>query len=176
MATVTTTFSQLSPNVKAVHTGVVAIGSHLSAAATLCPSGRLKMCQVPHGATLLDFWLRVQNAADDDQQTFQIGTSATRSGIMAVTTLSATFSASGCVDLQATMSDRRGVVRAPGGTMLGTGAASDLMPVAISISDDAQPRSVWVIGTLGAGVSASAFFTFMLFYTMDGMIGRTTIR
>ena len=182
MATATVTFSQFLPNIGLVHTGVNVCGGHLSRSVTLSPSGRLKMCVLPNQATIVDFWLRTQNAADDDQQTWQIGTSATRSGIMSVTTVTQTYSFSASISLdtltlQIVGDANHGTIRAPGGTRGDiTGALTDLLPVKISLSDDAQPLNVWVIGTLGAGVSASAFFTFLMFYTNNGMAGRTTIR
>jgi hypothetical protein len=182
MATATVTFSQFKPNVNAVHTGINWTGGHLSRSVTLSPSGRLKMCRVPDQAVLTDFWLRTQNAADDNQQTWQIGTSATRSGIMSITTVTQTYSFSASISLdtltlQIIGDSNNGTIRAPGGTRNDiTGALTDLMPVKISLSDDAEPQSVWVIGTIGGGISASAFFTFMLFYSNDGGAGRTTIR
>ena len=179
MATATNTFSQFSPVLKAVHTGLGATGGHLSVAATISPSSRLKMVELPHNATITDFWLRIQCAADDDQQNFQMGTSATRSGIMAITTLTATFTFSASISLDVlTLNLHRtpNQIQAPGGTRGAVDGTTDLMPVHISISDDVSPRRLWIIGTLGAGVSASAFMTLMMVYTMDGMRGRTTIR
>lgn len=183
MATATVTFSQLqSAPAPLVHTGVNVAACHLSRSVTLSPSGRLKMLQLPNQSVIVDFWLRTQNAADDDQQTWQLGTSATRSGIMSVTTVTQTysFSASNCIDvltLQIIGDANNGVIRAPGGTRKDvTGVLTDLMPVKISISDDAIPQNIWVIGTLGGGISVSAFFTMVMFYTNNGMAGRTTIR
>lgn len=179
MATATNTFSQFTPVLKAVHTGINAAGGHLSVAVTLSPSGRLKMVEMPHNATIVDFWLRIQGAADDDQQNFQMGTSATRSGIMAITTLTATYTFSASISLDVvTLNLHRtpNQIQAPGGTRGAVDGTTDLMPVHISLSDDVSPRKVWIIGTLGAGVSASAFITAMFMYTMDGMKGRTTIR
>ena len=86
MATATVTFSALQPNpIPMCHTGLNVAACHLSRSVTLSPSGRLKMLQMPNQTVICDFWLRTQNAADDDQQTWQLGTSATRSGIMSVT-------------------------------------------------------------------------------------------
>lgn len=170
MATATTTFSQLSPNLKAVHTGINVAGGHLSASATLSPSGVLNMVKVPNGATIVDFWLKVVSGGVDNN--IQIGTSQTPSGIMSITTLTATFTATHANYISTT-------IRAPGGTGSQSGLSAntdDFLPIRISLSDDAQPSSVWVQARIGADVSASAFFTFMLFYTMDGLAGRTTIR
>lgn len=181
MASATVTFSQFSANLKAVHVGVVATGGHFSASATICPSSVLNMCELPNGATIVDFYLRIQNAADDDQQTVQIGTSNAPSGIMSVTTVTQTYSFSASISLDTLTlvivgDANHGTIRAPGGTRGATGATTDLMPVRISLSDDVSPARVWVQGRLGGGVSVSAFFTFMLFYTMDGLAGRTTTR
>lgn len=176
MATATVSYSQLSPNVKAVHTGIVCVGGAASTSTTWSPSSIHKICQVPHGATIVDFWGKI--ATGGAGQSLQLGTSQTRSGIMAVMTICMTFSFSASISLDTLTlviegpNDQKSY-RAPGGTR---GGVENLMPVRISLSDDAQPQSIWVLGTLGAGVSASAFHTFMMFYTMDGLAGRTTIR
>lgn len=169
MASVTSTFSQLQAATKAVHTGIVAVGGALSLSTTISACGVLNMVQVPNKATLLDWWIKIYTGGA--AQTLKIGTSQTHSGIMAVTSLSQTFSTS--VSNQLILPTpygifNQGFLRAPG--------AGDLMPVRISISDDAQPSSVWVQGRLGAAISTSAYFTFVLFYTMDGLLGHTTIR
>lgn len=169
MASVTTTFSVFGPGPKAVHTGVIVAGGHHSASATISASGVLRMVQVPDQATLVDFWLKVATGGAD--QTFEIGTSNTPSGIMAITTLTSTYSLS--VGTAEEINIINNTLRAPGGT---TGGTSDLMPVHVSLSDSVEPQSVWIQGRLTADASASAFFTFCLFYTMDGMPGRTNIR
>lgn len=178
MASVSLSFSQLVPQVKAVHTGIIAAGGALSTSAgltTICPSTVLNFCQVPNRATLLDFWIRIQTGGAS--QTLQIGTSQTPSGIMSVTTLSQTYSISTQSAAPAPYGVfNQGYIRAPGGTTGAVTGVTDLMPVRISISDDVSPASVWLQGRVGAGCSASAFFTFMVFYTMDGLTGHTTIR
>lgn len=176
MASATLTFSQFSENLKAVHTGMIFAGGALSRSATVCASSVLNMVKVPDGATLLDFWARIHTGGAS--QTFEIGTSQTPSGIMAVTTLSVTFCYSATAEnLVLSPTDYgvmgQGWIRCPGGTR---GSAFDLMPTRISLSDDVQPASVWIQGRVGADCSDSAFFTFCLFYTMDGTIGHTTIR
>jgi hypothetical protein len=176
MASATLTFSQFSPGVKKVHTGIIANGGHLSVATTVCPSTVLAMCQVASGTTLLDYWLRIQTGGAS--QTFQMGTSATPSGILSVLTLSQTYSISTQAAAPAQYGIfNQGVIRGGGGTSGDiTGALTNLMPTKISLSDDVQPSSVYIQGKVGAGCSASAFFTAMFFYTNDGMAGRTTIR
>ena len=180
MASATITFSEFRPNVNVVHTGVNVTGGSLSTSAaltTICPSTVMHMCRVPSGATLLDFWLRIQTGGAS--QTVQIGTSGSPSGIMSITTLSQTYSVSASSQLVVPSPYGvfdQGWLRAPGGTRAATGATTNLMPVHISLSDDVQPRTVWVQGNLGAGVSASAFFTFLLYFTTDGLPGHTTIR
>lgn len=180
MATATVTFSSFrGNNVVANHTGVQVTGGHLSRSVTLSPSGRLKMWLMPHGANIVDYWVRIQNAADDDQQSFQMGTSATRSGILSNTTLTATYTFSASISLDVVtlnLNPVPNVIHGPSGTRGLATDVNDLLPVRISLSDDVQPRTVWVIGTLGAGISASAYLTALMFYTMDGMAGRTTIR
>ena len=181
MASASITYSQFSANVKAVHTGVLCTGGHLSRSVTICPSTVHNMCQVPNNCTLVDFWMRIQHAADDDQATFQIGTSQTPSGIMSITTITQTYSFSASISLDILTlnivgDSNHGTIRAPGGTRGDiTGVLTDLMPVRISLSDDVAPSNVWIQGR-GAAWSATGFLTFMLFYTMDGLTGRTTIR
>lgn len=179
MATVSFTFSQLHGNsgvpAPLVHTGVNVTGSALSLAVNTSASSVFRLLTVPNGTTLVDFWLRAQTGGAD--QTYQIGTSQTRSGIMSVTTACQTFS----ISTQAAGPSARGVFnqgwyRAPGGTQGATGATADLMPVRISASDDTIPASVDLFLTCGVAISSSAYFTFMLFYTNNGMKGHTTIR
>ncbi len=175
MASATLTFSQFSPGAKYAHTGVVANGGHLTVCTTVCPSTVLAIVKVPNKSTIIDFWGRVQTGGAD--QTMQIGTSATRSGIMSVLTLSQTFS----ISTQAAGPTgygifNQGVFRGGGGTAgLATGV-TNLLPMKISLSDDVTPSNVTIQATMGVGCSASAFFTFMFLYVCDGMAGRTTNR
>lgn len=166
MATLSFTLSQFAPNVKATHTGITTAGGAASISATISPSSIIHFCQVPNGATLVDFWVKFGGQAIDTQ-TMQIGTSQTPSGIMAATTLSLTFCASASAPTILGIHNQSWL-RAPGG--------SDLLPVRISLSDDAQPSSIWVQGRLSKTVSGSFYITFLLFYTMDGLIGHTSIR
>lgn len=176
MATVTRTFSQFTSNIKATHTGICVVGGALSLSVTFSPSGIMNMVQVPNHATLVDFYLRIQQGGA--AQVVRIGTSATNSGIMSKTTLSQTisFSASISLDTLQYNVNNPGYIRAPGGTQGVADGTTDLMPVRISLSDDAAPASVWIQGRLATAISASGFFTFVLFYTMDGLPGHTTIR
>lgn len=177
MASATLTFSQFSPGAKKVHTGMIANGGHLSVATTVCPSTVLQIVAMPHGATICDYWARIQSGGTT--QTFQMGTSATRSAILSLLTLSQTYSTS--LSGQAIVPTpygifNQGVFRGAGGTSGAVlGATTDLLPVQISLSDDATPQHVYILGT-GTDVSASAFFTIMFFYTCDGMKGTKTIR
>ncbi len=175
MATVTA--SQLSSDAKAVHTGVNVTGSALSIAGTLAASSVILLSKVPNGATLVDWILRFESASVSTQ-TIELGTSATPSGIMTVTTLSHTLSVTSSSGAAVTPTDygvfNQGWIRSPGGTSgLQT---NDLMPVRISLSDDVQPSSVWIQARTGQDICNSAFFVWTLFYTMDGMRGHTTIR
>ena len=167
----TFTASQLSSNVKAVHTGVIVTASALSLTVTGTASSVLLLSRVPNGATLVDFIMRFQSGGL--QQTLKFGTSASPSGIMALTTLTITYSESGNVFADYGIGGQ-GWVRSPGG--LRNGTANDLMPVHISLSDSLDVPWVWVQATVGVAISASAFFSWTLFYTMDGMRGHTTIR
>lgn len=181
MASATLTFSQFSPGVKYNHVGNLSNGGHLSVSTTVCPSTVLSIVRVPNFCTLLDFWARVATNNLNGDQTMQIGTSFTRSAIMSVTTLCQSFSVS--VSNQLVLPTpyglfNQGVFRGGGGTTGVATAATNLMPVKISLSDDANPSPSWTAlqATMGVGASASAFFTFMFTYTCDGMAGRTTIR
>jgi hypothetical protein len=163
----TFTASLLNGNVvKAHHEGVIAVASNTTLAATATASSILLLARVPHGATLLDYWVKLFTGGV--AQTLKLGTSATPSGILALTSLSQTYSIS-----------TQNIAPTPYGIfnqgMLRHGAG-DLLPARISLSDDVVQRWVWVQGTLGVAISASAFCTFMLFYTMDGMLGRATLR
>lgn len=167
MATLSITLSQLSPNVKAVHTGVVAVAAAQTLQAASSASSVFKLCQVPNGATLVDWWLSI--GGSQAGQVLKLGTSQTPSGIMAATSLSLTLS----ISTQAAAPSQRGVfnqgyLRAPG--------AGDRMPVRVSLSDDAQPSNIWVHAKAAAAITVSMAFSFCLFYTMDGMAGRTTVR
>lgn len=184
MATATVSFSQFAPGVKQVHTGIMCNGAAMTIAAsggqatTFCASSIGKMLPLPHGATIVDFWAKCAFGGANTNVKF--GTSNTDSGIMAPYTMSMTFSLSASVSLDLLVltpvpfgDNDRGTIRAPGGTR---GGAQDLMPVRISLSDDANPRFVWLQTKLSAAQSDSAFMTVMFFYTMDGMLGHTTIR
>lgn len=163
----TLTASLLNANVKAVHTGIIAVGAAITASATLTASSVILLNFVPDGATLVDWWLRyTDNAAT---QSVELGTSFSPSGIAAQFSLTITFSTSdsivqpGMIGMQ-----NQFAYRAP----IGGG----LMPVRISISDDVQPQQVRLQLTTRLAISASCALLWMLFYTMDGLDGHTTIR
>ncbi len=162
------TASLLSANIKAVHTGIVAVGGATSNSATTTASSVVLLSKVPHGATLVDWWFRFQSGAADAGA--EIGTSNSPSGIMAMTTLSLTLSHSGTIIAGTPIGGtfNRNYYRAPMG--------GDLMPVRISLSDDVQPAEVWVKMTFRTALSESMALTWMLFYTTDGLKGHTTIR
>jgi hypothetical protein len=169
----TFTASQFSSNVKAVHTGIVSVGAALSLTETAAAASVILLNKVPHGATLVDFWIRFY-AQGADAQTLEIGTSDSPSGIMQITSMSQTFTESATDVANIYGVFNQGWLRAPGGTTGGTGG--DLMPVRISLSDDLQPAEVWIQLRIGVAISASMYLTWCLFYTMDGMGGHTTIR
>lgn len=176
MATVTRTCSMFSPVPKNVHNGIICNGSALSLAVSFSASGRLKMLQVPNRCTIVDFWVRLQTTETAAVNTFKIGTSASRSGIMSITTITNTYSLSTQVTALVLGDANDGVIHAPGGTRAGTGAATDLMPVRISYTaTDIADIPVWIFGK-SSKWSTSAFFTCMFFYTMDGMAGHTELK
>jgi hypothetical protein len=161
----TFTASLLNANVKATHTGIIAVGAAASISATGTASSVVLLNFVPNGATLVDWWFRYQSGAAT--QSIEIGTSATPSGIMAMTSLTLTLSHSGSIQLIGGTFGRS-YYRAPMG--------GDLMPVRISLSDNAQPATTRIQMVLRAAISASMVLSWMLFYTMDGLTGHTTIR
>lgn len=170
MATLSFTMSQLAPNIKATHTGSCVVGGAITISPTFCVCSILHCVQLPNGATITDFWLKALTGASDTQ-IIRMGTSQTPSGIMAKTTLTRTFSLS-TQNITAPAAGggvyAQNWLRAPG--------AGDLFPVRISLSDDAQPANIWMQLRVAAGCSASAVFTLLLWYTMDGLIGHTNIR
>ncbi len=169
MATLTFTLSQFAANVKAHHTGSAVVGGAISVSATICPSSIIYMVRVPSGATITDYWLKIATGGGGPQ-TFQMGTSFSPSGLMSVTTLTHTFSLSTQNITAPAAGDAnyaQNWLRAPG--------AGDLMPLRISLSDDAQPSYHWIRGNVGAGCSASAYLTLMLWYTVDGLLGHTEL-
>jgi len=161
----TFTASLLNANVKATHTGIIPVGAHVSVSATGTASSVVLLNFVPSGATLVDWWYRYQSGAAE--QSIEIGTSASPSGIQAMTSLSLTLSHSGSIQVIAGTFGRS-YYRAPMG--------GDLMPVRISLSDDVQPATARIQMVLRTAISASLVLTWMLFYTMDGLAGRSTIR
>jgi len=164
----TYTASLLESNVKAVHTGVIAVGAHSNPSLTGTAGSIILLNTVPHGATLLDWWAHISTGAAT-AQTIKLGTSNTPSGIASLFSLTQTFSLSaGTAEVVLVA----GIFNAQNYRA----GMDDLMPVKISLSDDVQPSSVQLRATIGAAISASALFTWTLFYTMDGLAGHTTIR
>lgn len=154
MATLTATL-QYATTPKAVHTGVLHTGARAQTGSTLTASSVILLCDLPDGATVLDWWAFIDGAGAN--QVVQIGTSNTPSGIASAFSLSGVTA--GAVGA--------GGFRAPFG---------DLLPVRISLSDDVEPAQVNVQAKLGAAISASIVLNFNLFYTMDGTPGANTIR
>ena len=163
----TWTASLLQSGIKAVHTGIQAVGSTLTLCETGTASSVIILNSVPQGATLVDWWLRLRTGAAD--QGFELGTSASPSGIAAMVTMSQTISMSGlATEVVLAGLSSQFYYRAPHG--------GDLMPVRISLSDDARPLTTPLWLRLRTAISASLQMSWMLFYTMDGMQGHTTIR
>ena len=167
MATASITLSQFSSNVKSVHVGVVFAGGHASSTQTWSASGVLLLTKVPNGATIVDWWAKFGASNVATGNILKIGTSASPSGILSATTLSATYSASSQTVTPTEYGIRnQGWFRAPG--------PGNTLPARISLSDDVQPAEVWITAKLS--VSMSGYFTFGLFYTNDGTTGRGTLR
>lgn len=151
----TFTASLHTPNVKAPHTGIQIASGHVTTADTGTAGSKFLMCKVPNGAVIVDYYLYGDDAADASQ-TYKIGTSASPSGIMAV------WSNTGVASLR----------------FGGASGGGDKLPVKISLSDDnaAVQEGVWIAITAAVAISESADYTLMVWYTMDGTKGRTTIR
>ncbi len=162
----TFTASQLRPNLAAPHTGIQVTGGSLTLSATATASSILLMCRVPNGATILnyDMYVRQGGAA----QVVNLGTSATPSGIASAFSLS---TAVGNASISAMPIQLTGNYQT-----FWYGPAGDLLPVRISMSDDAIPQWVWVQAKLGITISATLIARLQLYYTMDGYLGHTTIR
>lgn len=143
----TFTASQLG-NPSAVHTGVMWNGGVVTISDTAAANSVIKLCQVPNGATIVDWVLWM----DDDvgtNTTFQLGTSECASGIASTTSLS-------------TVTEHR-----PAG-------GHNLLPVRVSMSDDqALPQTVWVEFKCVTAITFSAsnaIIRFGVMYTMDNNI------
>lgn len=158
------TMSQLgSPST--VHTGVHVTGGVITISGTTTAATVVYLCQVPNGATIIDWTLYL---SDGDQilgganQKVVLGTSATLSGLGA-------FSLSGTATLDPHLHTGR---FEPQGKV-------DLMPVRISLSDDPGASSVWLTAKFEIAPSTSnsvLIARFLVTYTMDGLTGHTTIR
>jgi hypothetical protein len=169
----TFTGSVLTSSVKEVHTGVIVAGGNAAIGATATAGSVILMNNLPDGATLVDFWLRYTTNETGATNLIELGTSATPSGIMPVTSLTYTWSQSASISIDVFVKIVNVNIRAPGGSMQAKGV--DLMPVHISLSDDVQPSHVMIQAELNATISASALLSWCLFYTMD-LPGHTTIR
>lgn len=115
-------------DVKQCHTGVQSQYVEYSFSATLTVSSVIKLVRV-HNGTLVEK-IDLAGLAGDGSLTVNVGTSATPSGMMGATSLSAA----------------------------GSGASNlVLMPFKVSLSDDAVPQHVWIeLKTQANGTSFSA--------------------
>ena len=111
MATFTASARQSSV-IKAPHTGVQAINARWSICGTGTASSVVLLVRVPNGATILDYMLYADSAGAN--QTVQVGTSATPSGLGAAVSLTA------------------------GTTHRGLNGLTALLPYRVSLSDDAH--------------------------------------
>ena len=163
----TWTASLFRTPIQALHAGPNILSGHLTLCETGTASSVVILGSLPHGATLVDWWVRLRTGAAD--QGFELGTSNSPSGIAAMVTASITISMSGlATEVILAGLHSQFYYRAPHG--------GDLMPVKISLSDDAIPAPTPIWLRLRAAISASLQLTYALFYTMDGMLGHTTIR
>jgi len=148
-----------------VHTGIQVAAGVITISGTTTAAAVIYLCQVPDGATLIDWVLHIN---DTDRllgaanAKVVIGTSATLSGLGA-------FSLSGSASSDPVYSTGR---FAPRGDV-------DLMPARISLSDSIAGQSVWLTAKLEVAPSTSnsvLIARFHVLYTMDGMVGHNTIR
>ena len=141
-------------------------GGNLTLSATATASAVLLMCRVPNGATILSYEMYIRQGGV--AQVVQLGTSDSPSGIAAAFSLS---TAVGNASISA------GPIQLTGDyNTFWYGPAGDLLPVRISISDDANPQWVWVQAKLKLSISSTLIARLQLYYTMDGYLGHTTIR
>lgn len=152
-------------------TGINCFGGDATIAVTGTASSVVLTGAYPNGTTFVDFWIAVHTGGV--AQTLKWGTSNSPSGIMAKTSLSQTYS----ISTQAVSPTPYGIfnqgwLRAPGD--------GHLMPVKLSLSTTGTVSDlisgVQTYITVGVALSASAQFTHMMFYTNNGMAGRTAIR
>lgn len=153
MTTFTGSFLRSIPTTP--HTGVQVEGSQTTITATGTASSVILVARVPNGATILDWTLYQTNGAGASQ-TLEMGTSNSPSALLAILSItgSGTFF--------------HGMNLANGGVTL--------LPVRVSLSDDVEPRWVYIRLKFGVAISATADVRFQLWYTMDGYTTNRVIR
>lgn len=155
----TFTASLHNATVKSLHTGVQHVSSNLPAVgATGTASSVFLLVKVPHGAKIVDW--RLAATCGSATNTFKLGTSASESA------LSTTFSLSGSASTELNHS-----VHTPD-----TSARIALLPAHVSLSDDREPRWVWIQAVAVVDICATASMHFDLWYKNDADEGGAKIR
>lgn len=147
----TFTASELSTNVRVLHSGVIAKSSRFSTAVTGTASSVIYLAKVPHGAVIHDFAFYVNDAGDDN--TFKLGLQLPHAEAGGSNTFTVTESAL-MTETAATLAP---TLRPSGGKL----------PYRVSISDNVIQRWAWVQAVAVAAISASASVAFTVMYSMD---------
>jgi len=146
------------------HTGLQVNSGTVTISATTTAAAVVYLCQVPNGATIVDWQLYSDEYKMGVGQVLDLGTSACLSGLAAGFSIS--DSASSAV-LQ-----RNGRWEPDGNDAL--------LPVRVSLSDDQSiDQNVWLTLKFTAAPITSlstAIIRFNVFYTMNGMAGKSKIR
>ena len=146
------------------HTGMQVNSGTFTLSATAAAASVLYLCQVPNGATIVDWALYSDEIKIGVGQVLDLGTSACLSGLAAGFSISDSASSSGVRPVGAWFPDGRDA----------------LLPVRVSLSDDqAIDQNVWLTLKFTAAPIMSlstAIIRFNVFYTMNGMAGKSKIR
>lgn len=149
----TFTASQISANVRNLHTGVQVAGGHISLCGTATASSVFLLAKVPNHCTIVDFIFYGSTGGANGE--IKIGTSNSESA------LAANFSYSASASSEVSPLHHRGL--------------NTKLPVRISLSDDAGDF-VWLQAIVSVDISASAIMRATFFYVCDGTSGTTTVR
>lgn len=148
----TFTASQLTAEVKNLHSGLQSKSSRIAIAVTATASSVVYLAKVPHGAVITDFiWFSDCGGADN---TWKLGLQLPHAEAGGSNTFTVTESA-----LMTETSDTAGVVFRPVGNKL---------PYRVSISDNVIQRWAWIQAVNTVAISASAEMAFTVHYSMDG--------
>ncbi len=148
MTTFTASLHQSQP--REVHVGLQSASSKLTTALTGTAASTFLLAKVPNGAHIKDFHFFADDAGAN--QTWTLGIQKPEGSTSGSTTVDATAL------LAATSTSSSETTMRPAG---------GLLPVKVSISDEALPRWAWIVAVNGAAISASVDMTFVVQYDMD---------